>query len=349
MNNFPRFLVLGCGSIGQRHIGNLLSLGVTEVLAFDTRPERQSQVRDRFEVETVESLEDGWNKKPDVALVAAPTSLHVELALEAARHECHLFIEKPLGDSLDGIENLLSTVGQRKLTTMVGCNMRFHHGPSTIKVLLDEGAIGQIISAHLDAGQYLPDWHPWEDYRQLYAAQASQGGGVVLDGVHEIDYARWLFGEVAEVYCQGGKQSSLDIDTEDTVDVLMKMADGFSVSIHMDYIQRVPWRTCKVVGEEGTILWDINQGDVRLFSAGEGGWRSFPEPQGYDIHRMYVDEMRHFLSCLRGEAESSLPVTEAKRVLQIALAVKESMRSGEPREMAPPLDARQSGRPEVKA
>ena len=140
-----------------------------------------------------------------------------------------------------------------------------------------------------------------------------------------------------------------NIHTEDTVDVLMKMANGFSVSIHMDYIQRTPWRTCKVVGEEGTIVWDINQGDVRLFTAREAAWRDFPEPKGYDINRMYVDEMRHFLCCLRGEAESSLPVAEAKKVLEIALAVKESMRSGEPKNIAPPVGASQSGRPGVTA
>jgi predicted dehydrogenase len=334
MSNPPRFLVLGCGSIGQRHIGNLLSLGVTDVLAFDTIEERRSQVRDRFQVETVDTLEEGWNRKPDVALVAAPTSLHVPLALEAAQHDCHLFIEKPLGGSLDGIEELLDIIDQRKLITLVGCNMRFHHGPATIKGLLNEGAIGHIMSAHLDAGQYLPDWHPWEDYRQLYASNASQGGGVILDGVHEIDYARWLFGEVAEVYCQGGKLSSLDIDTEDSVNIIMKLVAGIGISIHMDYIQRTYSRSCKVVGEEGTIFWDMIQGEVRLFSAGETEWRCFPQPEGYDVNQMYLDEMSHFLACLREEEETCLPACEAKRVLKIALAIKDSMKTGDKKALA---------------
>ena len=167
----------------------------------------------------------------------------------------------------------------------------------------------------------------------MYAAHASMGGGVVLDGIHEIDYARWLFGEVAEVYSQGGKVSSLEIDTEDTVNILMKMTSGFSVSIHMDYIQRISSRTCKIIGEEGTIFWDISQGAVTLFTAGQKTWQSFPEPEGYNINQMYLDEMQHFLNCLAGQEKSTLDVYEAKRVLEIALAIKDSMLSGDPKKV----------------
>ena len=334
MSKSPRFLVIGCNSIGQRHIGNLLSLGVGDIVAFDAREDRRAEAEARLGVPTVGTMQEGWEWNPDVALIATPTSLHVPLALEAARRGCHLFIEKPLGDSLDGVDELLSIVDENKLTSLVGCNMRFHHGPATIKRLLDEEAIGRIITIVIDAGHYLPDWHPWEDYRQMYSANASLGGGVLLDGRDEIDYARWLFGEVAEVYSQGGKFSSLDIDTEDSVNILMKVVSGFSVSIHMDYIQRAYCRTCKVIGEEGTIVWDIAQGDVRLYSARDQGWCSFPQPENYSANQMYVEEMKHFLRCLRGEEQSALGVQDAKRVLEIALAVKDSMHSGEKRRVA---------------
>jgi predicted dehydrogenase len=250
------------------------------------------------------------------------------MATEAAKRGCHLFIEKPLGDGMSGVAELLKEIKQHGLVTLVGCNMRFHHGPATIKDLLAENAIGQIISAHLDAGQYLPDWHPWEDYRQLYAANASMGGGVVLDGIHEIDYARWLFGEIDTIYAQGGKLSSLEIDTEETVDILMKTAAGHSVSIHMDYVQRMLSRTCKIIGEEGTISWDINQGEVRLFKAADKEWHSYPNPPDYDINQMYVDELAHFLRCIDGQELPILDVADAARVLEITLAAKESMLSG---------------------
>lgn len=329
-----RYFVIGCGSIGRRHIKNLQALGVSDILAFDVQARRRSEVESQFDIPTVATLEDGWSRDANVALITTPTNLHIPLALQAANHKCHLFIEKPLGHSLEGADELISVVQKYQLTTMVACNMRFQHGPATIKRLLDKRAIGKIVTAHLDSGQYLPDWHPWEDYRTGYSANSSMGGGVILDGIHEIDYARWLFGEVTEVYCQGGKISSLEIDTEDTADILMKMARGFSVSIHMDYIQRTYWRTCKIVGEEGTIYWDIKDGDVRLFSAANDSWSVFPAPECYDINQMYIDEMKHFISCIDNKEQSVQSISEAKRTLEITLAIKDSMLSGEKRGLA---------------
>jgi predicted dehydrogenase len=333
MVKFPSIIVIGCGSIGQRHIGNLQNLGVENVMATDPNLERRNEVEAKFNINTVENLEEALSNGSEVALITAPTNLHVPLAMKAASHGCHLMIEKPLGDRFDGIDDLVATIKERRLTTLVGCNMRFHHGPATIKGLLEQRAIGRIITAHLDGGQYLPDWHPLEDYRQNYSANASMGGGVVLDGIHEIDYARWLFGEVAEVYSQGGKVSHLEIDTEDTANILMKMTAGFSVSIHLDYIQRIYCRTCKIIGEEGTIFWDIAQGAVTLFTAGQKTWQSFPEPKGYNINQMYLDEMQHFLNCLTGQEKSTLDVYEGKRVLEIALAIKDSMLTGDPKKV----------------
>ena len=311
-------------------MSNLLALGVQNVVGMDLRADRREEAETRMGVDTVGSLEEAWLYQPDVAVIALPTSLHVPAALEAASHGCDLFIEKPLGDRIEGTEELATVVRKNNLTTLVGCNIRYHHGPSTIKRLIERNLVGKVISVGIDAGQYLPDWHPWEDYREMYSAKSDLGGGVILDGIHEIDYARWMFGEVSEVYAQGGKLSSLEIDTEDTVDILMKMAAGFTVSIHMDYVQRHYWRTCKVIGEEGTIYWDFNGGAVRLYTAESGQWESFDQPEDYDINQMYLDEMRHFFSCLDGEEPSGMDIDEARRVLQITLAAKESMGSGMP-------------------
>lgn len=330
----PKIFVLGCGSIGRRHIANLLALGVGDVLAYDPDSDRRAEIEARFSIPTVDTIEKGWKADPDAALIAAPTNLHIPLAVEAAKHSCHLFIEKPLSHCLEGVDELLSTVASRKLIAMVGCNMRFHHGPSTIKRLLGQNAIGAVNSAIIDTGQYLPDWHPEEDYRTGYSAKASLGGGVVLDAIHEIDYARWLFGDVSEVCAQGGKLSSLEIETEDTANILMKTVSGPSVFIHLDYLQRAYWRSCKVVGEEGTIHWDINQASVRLYSASDQCWHEYPEPGGFTINQMYLDELEHFMGCLNGDETPSLGLTDAKGVLELALAIKDSMRTGKSRRLA---------------
>lgn len=324
-----RFLVIGCGSIGKRHIGNLLALGIGEILALDVRADRRSEVEVQFGVKTLDNLEDAWERDPDVALITASTSAHVPLALQTAEYGCHLFIEKPLSDRLEGVDQLLEAVRDRNLVTLVGCNMRFHPGLMTVKRLLEEGAVGHVVAARVEAGQYLPDWHPWEDYRQGYSARRHLGGGVILDAIHEIDYIRWMLGEVKAVACFAGRLSHLEIETEDTAAILLHFADGAIGEVHLDYVQRTYSRTCHIIGDEGTIRWDYSAGEVRWYSAVLHKWRGFANPSGWEPNQMYLDEMKHFLRCLAQEEQPILDVFEGRQVLEVALAAKASAETGQ--------------------
>jgi predicted dehydrogenase len=319
-----RFLVMGCGSIGKRHIRNLKILGAMEIAAFDVKPERRDEAAAIGASRAFGELADAWSWSPDVALVTVPNSLHLPMALEAAQHDCHLFIEKPLSHRLNGLDGLLSVVGRRKLATLVGCNMRFHPGIKKIKNLIEEGALGRVVSARVEGGQYLPDWHPWEDYRNGYSARRDLGGGIILDGVHEIDYLRWILGEVGLVACLSGRLARLEIDTEDTAGILLRFHNGTIGELHMDYVQRAYSRTCQIIGDEGTIRWDYTSGEVRYYSAAARGWQVFPNPPGWEANQMYLDEMRHFLKCVAGEEKSIADAWEGKRTLEVALAAKES-------------------------
>lgn len=319
-----RFVVAGCGSIGKRHLRNLLELSAGEVLAFDVQAERRHEVGAALGVETLASLEEVWARQPDVLLVALPTALHLPLALAAAERRIHLFIEKPLASGWDGVDRLLSLVRQREIVTLVGCNLRFHPGLARVKQLLGENRIGRVLAARVEVGQYLPDWHPWEDYRQSYSARAELGGGIILDAIHEIDYIRWLLGEITRVTCCAEKLSALEIDTEDTAAIIARCANGAIVEIHLDYIQRAYSRTCQIIGDEGTIHWNYGSGEVRWYSAHDRRWQTFSNPAGWQPNQMYVDEMAHYLRCLAGEEAAALDVSEAAQVLRIALAAKTS-------------------------
>ena len=318
------FLVIGCGSVGQRHVGNLLTLNVTKLVCFDVRPDRQTEVRSNFGVQTVDSLEEAWDLQPDVALITLPTSLHVPTALEAANRGCHLFIEKPLSDRPDGIKQLLEVVREKNLVTLVGCNMRFHPGLLRVKKLLKERAIGHVVAARVEVGQYLPDWHPWEDYREGYSARRDLGGGVILDAIHELDYIRWLLGEVEAISCFSGKLSRLEIQTEDTAAILLRFVNGAIGEVHMDYVQRTYSRTCQIIGDEGTIRWDYTTGEVRWYSAATQEEEVFRNPSAWEPNHMYVDEMQHFLRCLAGQEDPTLDAFEGARVMELALAAKSS-------------------------
>ncbi len=323
-----RTLVVGCGSIGKRHIRNLKALRAGDIIAHDLRPERCREVEREYGVKAYTNLEEALAQKADVALICTPTSLHIPPALSAARNGCHLFIEKPLSHSLEGVDELLEVVAEKGLVTLVGCNMRFHHGIAKMKELLKKESIGRVLCARVQAGQYLPDWHPWEDYRQGYSANMSLGGGVILDGVHEIDYITWFLGEVSQVVCFSGRLSSLEIDTEDTAEILMRFKSGAMAEVHLDYIQRAYGRSCQIIGEEGTILWDFNDKQVKLYSARTKEWQLFPEEPGYDINQMYIEEMKHFIQCLEGKAKPMQDINAGKRILEITLAAKESTRTG---------------------
>jgi predicted dehydrogenase len=250
------------------------------------------------------------------------------LALEAAEHGCHLFVEKPLSDGLEGVERLLAVVRERNLITLVGCNLRFHPGLMQVKRLLEQGALGRVVAARVEVGQYLPDWHPQEDYRQGYSAHRDLGGGVILDAIHEIDYIRWMMGKVASVACFSGKLSRLEIDTEDTAAILLRFENGAIGEVHMDYVQRTYSRTCHILGDEGTIRWDYSAGRVSYYSAALRQWQAFVTEDTWQPNQMYVDEMQHFLRCLAREEKPVCDVFEGSRILSVALAAKESAASG---------------------
>ncbi|MFC1991139.1 Gfo/Idh/MocA family protein [Chloroflexota bacterium] len=322
-----RILVVGCGSIGKRHLGNLKLLSAGELIAFDTNYERLEEVKEKYNVKTFSNFEEAMQVRPDAVLVCAPTSLHMNYALVAANSCCHLFIEKPLSHTIDGVDELIEVASSNNLVLMVGCNFRFHWGLKMVKIFLDEGKIGKVISARAEFGQYLPDWHPWEDYRQGYSAQQSLGGGIILDSIHELDYLNWLLGEVKQVYCYSDKMSNLEINVEDVSEMIFCLESKVIVSVHLDYIQRAYNRCLKIVAEEGTIIWSYQDNLVKFYLAGEGRWQTLEKNAPYDVNEMYVEEMKHFLCCIDGKDSPIADGKEGKRVLEIALAAKESARS----------------------
>jgi predicted dehydrogenase len=319
------FLVIGCGSIGRRHISNLKKLGAERILAFDVREDRRNEIAEQFQVKVFSDLESAFDKDIRAAFICSPTSLHVEHALAAACRGCHLFIEKPLSDTNKGIDELLMEIKGKNLTALVGCNFRFHPGLRKVKELLERKSIGRVISARAQFGQYLPDWHPWEDYRMMYSARRHLGGGVVLDRIHEIDYVRWLMGEVTEVSAFIQHASSLEIETEDLAEILFRHASGVVTSLHLDYVRRVYDASCEIIGEEGILEWSFQEKRARWYRADGKRWQAYETPE-YDTNQMYLDEMRHFLNCLAGMERPELPADDAARVLAIALAAKQAAR-----------------------
>ena len=320
----PRILIAGLGSIGLRHLNNLLQLGVEDILLLRTRNEPLIEAP---HLPIFTNLQDALNQKPDAVIVSNPTSHHIETALPAAQASCHLFLEKPLSHTWQDVDTLLATVKQKELISMVGFDMHFDPGLQKVRQLLQDSAIGHVAAIQAQVGQYLPDWHPWEDYRKGVSARVETGGGVILDLIHEIDYVTWLMGDAKEVMSMNGRVSSLEIQTEDTAAILIRFMNNAIGTINLDYIQRTLSRSCRIIGEEGTITWDFLNQKVSWYLATDKAWHEFSY-SGFQRNDRFLAEMKHFLECLQGKAKPEVNLESGSRSLKIALAAKESGKTG---------------------
>lgn len=322
-----KLAVIGCGSIGQRHARNLRKLGVADLLLVDPQIERAASLSDELGGKFFDSAERALAERPEIALICAPTSLHLALAKQALRSDCHLFIEKPLADSTEGVNSLIEASEARGRVLLVAYNFRFDRVMNYVRAWLGEGRIGNVTGARLHFGSHLPSRHPWEDYRSGYGARRELGGGVILDAVHELDMASWLFGEPEKVYCAGGKFSELEINVEDTAEILMSYPDKI-VSVHLDFISRPAERWCEVVGTEGRVEADFFARQARYFDAGIGKWHE--EENCGSIDEAYESGMLHLLQCVAGKATPIVDGREALKSLRLAEKAKESLRTGLP-------------------
>jgi len=262
--------------------------------------------------------------KPAALIVATPNHLHMAGALEGASHGLHLLIEKPAHDHVEGLDELMRVVDQRNLVCMIGYNLRFHPSLARIKSMIGEGALGTLLSAAVEVGENIEDWHPWEEYRETYAPHVASGGGALLCFSHDIDYLYWLLGAPNRIHSAGGKVTNLSGDAEDLVQSLWSYDSGLTATLHIDYFQRPKVRTLKIVGTERTVLWDA-YGSLSVFDHETGDLRVESLPEGFDRNDMFMDELRHFVSCLEQGTEPMIPLKEGKDVVELVEAMKQSL------------------------
>jgi predicted dehydrogenase len=336
-----KVLIAGLGSIGQRHMRNLrLLLGSeVEILAFRERglshvitenmqvDDRQS-VEEAYGVRSYAGLDEALSQRPDAVFVCNPTSHHLATAKASLEAGCHVLIEKPLSHSYDGVEALIDLAECRGLVAAAGYQLRGHPALLRLRELLHRRAIGRVLSVRAEMGEYLPDAHPYEDYRISYAAQAELGGGVILCYVHEYDYLGWLFGMPSRVFTMGGRLGSLEIDVEDTALTTLECeVDGRTVlmQLHHSFLQRPASRSCDVIGECGTIRVDLIAPSITLSTPAGVDTQRY---DGVARNQMFITELKHFLSAISGEPAPIVTIREAARSLRVALAARASLASG---------------------
>ena len=312
-----RVLIVGLGSIGMRHARNLKTLGVEDMVGVDPTADRRARFSSELGYPAHEELAVALGRGIDIAFICSPNVHHVSQAIECARAECHLFIEKPIGVSRDRLDELLDLVNSKNLYAHVGSNWKFHRSFQVMKQLLDTGAIGRVTAAQVLAGQWLPDWHPWEDYRHGYSARRDLGGGIVFDS-HELDYITWLLGPVVSLKGFTTRTGVIEIETEDVACACLRFECGALATVQLDYIQRQTRRRYHISGDQGTIEWDIHDGRVRHYRPGASEARDTATPLG-DVNEMYLEQTREVLDAIAARRAPVTPIRHAVQALELQL------------------------------
>ncbi len=333
-----KFLIAGLGSIGRRHFRNLIALGERDIVLLRTR--KATLPDDELAGYSVETdLKKALRKhKPDAVIVANPTSMHLDIAIPAAESGCHLLLEKPVSHSLERLDVLQKAAEKTGIKILVGFQFRYHPMLNKARELIQSGALGKVLTVHAHWGEYLPQWHPWEDYRQSYAARAELGGGVIVTLTHPLDYLRYLIGEVDSLWSFNGHISPLEVDVEDVAEIGLKFASGALGGVHVNYFQRPPVHRLEIVGTEGTLRWDNADGVLHVYKlpAAFGSFsehppahviETFSPPEGFERNQLFVAQTRHFLEVARGESESICSLEDGVMALRLALAAYDSQRT----------------------
>ena len=314
-----RGVVIGYGSSGARHADTLLALVPGIDLTVVTR--RDDVRTNRMHVER--DLDRALESKPEFAVVASESHRHAAHVIALLQAGVPCYVEKPAVTDFGQLERVRAEIVKlgRTPVTLAGCNLRYLPSLQKLRELLREGAIGNVVRAVLQAGAWLPDWRPERDYRTGYGASAT-GGGVVLDLVHELDQARWLLGDFDDVAAMTGKLSSLELEAEDSACVLLRSrARGPLVMVGLDYVARAPVRRYELVGDQGTLTWDLHA--KRLEEAGPGGRTEHDCGDGaFDLRDTYVSAMREFLQCVSAGAATSQPLEDGLASAELALRAR---------------------------
>lgn len=320
-----KFLIVGFGSIGRRHFQNLLTLGEKDIVLLRSLKStiNTDELKDFL---VVKQLEEALSLKPDAVILANPTALHLDVAIPAAKSGCHLFFEKPISDSMKGIDTLFDAVRVGGGKAVIGFQFRFHPGLKKIKMLIENNEIGEIISARAHWGEYLPGWHPWEDHRKSYSAKKELGGGVILTLSHPIDYLNWMLGPVSTVWGHHRQINHLEIEVEASAEIGLVFKSGAFASIHLNYIQSPGRHDLEIIGDQGTIRWDNSDGIAHIFRTKTQMWESYNPPVNFERNDLFLAEMKHFIDVVKKDVQPICTLEDGVEVQKIVDAAYLSLK-----------------------
>lgn len=319
----PFYLVVGGGSIARRHIKNLKLIFPEAKVACVSASGRSIAPEECGADAVYSSLPELLALgKPEFAVIASPAPYHLNHACMLQQAGVATLIEKPLADSLSSVKEKVNELMQFRSGAEVAYNLRYFPSAVAVKRAIEEDVLGKVFTVMIDVGQYLPDWRPQSDYRQNVSARRALGGGVLLELSHEFDYLTWIFGRFDSAYCITSQSGKLQIDVEDSVDAILRRQDGLVALIHMDFLQRAYSRSCKVIGEHGTLHWDLARNSVSILK--KDGEELLYGDDSYDRNEMYISELKHFSGVAKEGSRPSVTIEDGIYILHLIDALNRS-------------------------
>lgn len=322
-----KIAVVGTGSIGRRHLQNLLDLGVRDLVAVSEYSRKTSIDVGGTSVAAVQTYDEALSADITAVVIGNPTSLHLDYLRRAVAAGKHVYLEKPAALSADGLVEIERAAAARGIVVAMGTMYRFNARLERLRERVLAGDCGLILSVETLIGEHIADYHPGEDYRQSYTARAELGGGVLLTQIHQIDWLNWIFGPFVTAFAAGGHRSDLEIDVEDSVSYLLVGAGGLPAFGQLNYLQRPKRAGLAVTGTAGRLEWDLFAHALH-FTPARSEAVVETEATSYDRNAMFVAAMRDFLTCVQDGGSPRATLEDGRTALCVVDAIRDSMTTG---------------------
>ncbi len=322
-----RFLIVGLGSMGKRRVRNLQALKAGEIIGFDPRDDRCQEAQSKYGIKVYKNFECAMAADPDALVISTSPDLHMQYADGALNAGKHFFTEASVTDG--GMAEVIKRLGAQKVVGVPSCTMRFYPGPKKIKELIDGGRIGRVLFFTYHSGQYLPDWHPWEDYRKFYVAKKETGACREIVPF-ELVWLVWAFGGIERVSCMKDKVGDLEVNIDDLYQLLLKFRNGVIGHLLVDVLARPDVRHMRIIGTQGILEWIPKQNEIRASNMNDYSWEAIKTDQGtveaqyVNPEEPYIEEMNRFVRAIQGQEDFGYTYDEDHQILQILYKAEES-------------------------
>ena len=306
--------------MGKRRIRYLKHLGEDDIIGFDLREDRRKEAKEKYGITTFDNINQAMKQNSDVFIISTPPDHHLEYELLAANNNKHFFCEA--GISSGGLQELIDICKDKDIVAAPSSTFRFKGSMKKIKELVDNNRIGKIVALTYHLGQYLPDWHPWEDITDFYSGQKETSAAKEMVAF-ELSWLTWIFGDLEKISCIKGKVSTLKADIDDVYQLIFQFKNGILGNLLIEVIARTPTRILRAIGEQGTIEWDWTDNIVKLFDAEEKKWFEFKEKEGFKEpgyvtkENMYIEEIKTFIEAIKGKIKYPYVLEDELKILRL--------------------------------